>query len=145
VDYLPYVSILDFTIMTRRPKELPSLETLFAPFDRTIWFMVGIAVLSEFLLFVTIDRVSCSINMSNQKGFSSYLGKSHYKRKKYFVRRKTILMGGLVKSRAACRSISERRRTRAHITVVSSFLFSVYVVNKTVSCVLMNMILVISM
>jgi hypothetical protein len=54
-------------------------------------------------------------------------------------------MGGLVKSRAACRSISERRRTRAHITVVSSFLFSVYVVNKTVSCVLMNMILVISM
>jgi hypothetical protein len=43
---------------------------------------------------------------------------------------------------AACRAISTRRRTTAHITVVSSVLCTVYVVNKTVSCVLMNMILV---
>jgi hypothetical protein len=52
-------------------------------------------------------------------------------------------MGGLVISRAACRAISARRRTTAHITVVSSVLCTGYVVNKTVLCVLMNMILVI--
>jgi hypothetical protein len=52
-------------------------------------------------------------------------------------------MGGLVISCAACRAISARRRTTAHITVVSSVLCTGYVVNKTVSCVLMNMILVI--
>jgi hypothetical protein len=51
-------------------------------------------------------------------------------------------MGGLVTSRAACRAISARRRTIAHNTVVSSVLCTGYVVNKTVSCVLMNMILV---
>jgi hypothetical protein len=54
-----------------------------------------------------------------------------------------LLMGGLVISRAACRAISARRRTTAHITVVSSVLCTGYVVNKTVSCVLMNIILVI--
>jgi hypothetical protein len=53
-----------------------------------------------------------------------------------------ISMGGLVISRSACRAISARRRTTAHITVVSSALCTGYVVNKTVSCVLMNMILV---
>jgi hypothetical protein len=42
-------------------------------------------------------------------------------------------MGGLVISRAACRAISARRGTTAHITVVSSVLFTGYVVNKTVS------------
>jgi hypothetical protein len=52
-------------------------------------------------------------------------------------------MGGLVISRAASRAISARRRTTEHITVVSSVLFTVYVVNQTVSCVLMNMIFVI--
>jgi hypothetical protein len=52
-------------------------------------------------------------------------------------------MGELVISRAACRAISARRRTTAHITVISSVLCTSYVVNKTVFCVLMNMILVI--
>jgi hypothetical protein len=51
-------------------------------------------------------------------------------------------MGGLVKSRAACCAISARRRTTAHITIVSSVLCTGYVVNKTVSCVLINIILV---
>jgi hypothetical protein len=53
-----------------------------------------------------------------------------------------IVMGELVISRAACRAISAHRRTTAHITFVSSVLCTGYVVNKTVSCVLMNMILV---
>jgi hypothetical protein len=53
-------------------------------------------------------------------------------------------MGGLVISRAACRAISARRRPTTHITIVSSVLCTGYVVNKTVSCVLMNMILVIT-
>jgi hypothetical protein len=53
-----------------------------------------------------------------------------------------IAMGGLVISRAACGAISARRRTTAHITVSSSVLCTGYVVNKTVSCVLINMILV---
>jgi hypothetical protein len=51
-------------------------------------------------------------------------------------------IGGLVISRAACRAISARRRTTANITVSSSVLCTGYVINKTVSCVLMNMILV---
>jgi hypothetical protein len=51
-------------------------------------------------------------------------------------------MGVLVISRASCRAISARRRTTAHITISSSVLCTGYVVNKTVSCVLMNMILV---
>jgi hypothetical protein len=51
-------------------------------------------------------------------------------------------MGGLVISRAACRSISAHRRTTTHISVVSSVLCTGYVVNKIVYCVLMNMILV---
>jgi hypothetical protein len=45
-------------------------------------------------------------------------------------------------SRVACRAISARRRTTAHIIVVSTVLCTGYEVNKTVSCVLMNMILV---
>jgi hypothetical protein len=52
-------------------------------------------------------------------------------------------MGGLVISRAACGAISARKHTTAHITVVSSVLCTGYEVHKTVSCVLMNMILVI--
>jgi hypothetical protein len=44
-------------------------------------------------------------------------------------------------SRADCCAISARRRTTAHITVVSTVLGTGYVVNKTVSCVLMNEIL----
>jgi hypothetical protein len=56
-----------------------------------------------------------------------------------------ITMRGLVISRAACCAISARRRTTAHITVVSSVLCTGYVVNKTVSCELMNMMLVIIM
>jgi hypothetical protein len=51
-------------------------------------------------------------------------------------------MGGLVISRADCRAISARRRTTAHFTVVSTVLCTGYVVNKTVSCVLMNVIFV---
>jgi hypothetical protein len=46
-------------------------------------------------------------------------------------------MGGL----ADC-AISARRRTTAHFTVVSTVLCTDYEVNKTVSCVLMNLILV---
>jgi hypothetical protein len=49
--------------------------------------------------------------------------------------------GRLVISRADCCAISARRRTTAHITVVSTVLGTGYVVNKTVSCVLMNEIL----
>jgi hypothetical protein len=52
-----------------------------------------------------------------------------------------VSMEGLVMSRAACRAISPRRRTTAHITISSSVLCTGYVVNKTVSCVPMNMIL----
>jgi hypothetical protein len=51
-------------------------------------------------------------------------------------------MGGLVISRADCRAISARRRTTAHFTVVSTVLSTSYVVNKTVSCVPFNVILV---
>jgi hypothetical protein len=50
-------------------------------------------------------------------------------------------MGGLMISRSNCRAISARRRTTAHFTV-STVLCTGYVVNKTVSCVLMNVILV---
>jgi hypothetical protein len=57
---------------------------------------------------------------------------------KYRQKRK---MGGLVISRATCRAISARKRTTAHIAVVSSVLCTGYVVNKTVSCVRMSMIL----
>jgi hypothetical protein len=62
-----------------------------------------------------------------------------YKMVKYRV----FLMGGLVISRAAFRALSAHRRTTEHITVASSVLCTGYVVNKAVSCVLMNMILVI--
>jgi hypothetical protein len=51
-------------------------------------------------------------------------------------------MGRLVISRADCCAMSARRRTTAHITIVSTVLCTGYVVNKTVSCVLMNVILV---
>jgi hypothetical protein len=51
-------------------------------------------------------------------------------------------MGGLVIGRADCRAISARRRTTAHFALVSPFLCTGYVVNKSVSCVLMNVILV---
>jgi hypothetical protein len=40
------------------------------------------------------------------------------------------------------RAISARRRTTAHFTIVSTVLSTGYVENKTVSCVLMNGILV---
>jgi hypothetical protein len=50
-------------------------------------------------------------------------------------------MGWLVISRAECSAISARRRTTAHFTVVSTVLCTGYYVNKTVSCVLMNEIL----
>jgi hypothetical protein len=42
---------------------------------------------------------------------------------------------------AECHAISARRRTTAHFTVVSTDLCSGYVVDKTVSCVLMHAIL----
>jgi hypothetical protein len=51
-------------------------------------------------------------------------------------------MGWLVISCADCCAISARRRTTAHFTVVSTVLCTGYVVNKTVSCVLINVILV---
>jgi hypothetical protein len=55
-------------------------------------------------------------------------------------------MGRLVITRADCCAMSARRRTTAHITVVtvvvSTVLCTGYVVNKTVSCVLINVILV---
>jgi hypothetical protein len=41
-----------------------------------------------------------------------------------------------------CGATSTRRRTTAHFTVVSTVLCSGYVVNKTVSFVLMNVVLV---
>jgi hypothetical protein len=59
-----------------------------------------------------------------------------------FVGIEQWLMGGLVISRAACRAISARRRTTAHTIVVSSVLCLGYAVNKTVFCVLINVILV---
>jgi hypothetical protein len=77
VDYLPYVSLMDFTILTRRPRETPSLETLFVPFDTTIWAFVGIAMLCEFLLFVTMDGVSSHLNLSTWNWHSVYKGKSN--------------------------------------------------------------------
>jgi hypothetical protein len=52
-----------------------------------------------------------------------------------------MTMGGLVISRADCRAISACRRTLTHFTVVRTVLCTGYVVNKTVSCVLMNGIL----
>jgi hypothetical protein len=52
------------------------------------------------------------------------------------------IMGRLLISRAECSAISARRRTTAHFTVVSTVLCTGYVVTKTVSCVLMNVILV---
>jgi hypothetical protein len=51
-------------------------------------------------------------------------------------------MGGLVISRAEWRAISARRRKPAHFNVISTVLCTGYVVNKTVSCVLRNGILV---
>jgi hypothetical protein len=51
-------------------------------------------------------------------------------------------MGRLLISRTDSSAASARRRTTAHSTVVSRVLCSGYVVNKMVSCVLMNMILV---
>jgi hypothetical protein len=53
-----------------------------------------------------------------------------------------LAMGRLVISRADCCAMSARGRTAAHITVVSTVLCTSYVVNKTVSCVRMNVILV---
>jgi hypothetical protein len=52
-----------------------------------------------------------------------------------------VAMGGLVISRFDCRANSARRRTLANFTVVSTVICSGYVVNKTVSRVLMNVIL----
>jgi sugar phosphate permease len=52
------------------------------------------------------------------------------------------VMGGLVISCADCRAINARRRTTAHVTVINTVLCTDYVVNKTDSCVLMNVILV---
>jgi hypothetical protein len=43
---------------------------------------------------------------------------------------------------ANCRVISARRHKTVHFTVVSTVLCTGYVMNKTVSCVLMNVILV---
>jgi hypothetical protein len=54
----------------------------------------------------------------------------------------TNAMGRLLISRAECRATSARRRTTAHLTVVSTVLRSGYLVNKTVSYVLMSVILV---
>jgi hypothetical protein len=51
-------------------------------------------------------------------------------------------IGRLVISRADCCAISARRLTTAHFTVVSTVLCTGYVVNTTVSCVLINVILV---
>jgi hypothetical protein len=51
-------------------------------------------------------------------------------------------MGWLLISRAECRAISVLWRTTADLTIVSTALCTGYVVNKTVSCVLMNVILV---
>jgi hypothetical protein len=51
-------------------------------------------------------------------------------------------IGGLVISRADCRALAARRRTTAHFTIVSTVLCTGYGVNKTVSCVLRNVILV---
>jgi hypothetical protein len=48
---------------------------------------------------------------------------------------------GRVSDKPRC-AISARRRTTAHITISSSVLCTGYVVNKTVSCVLRDMILV---
>jgi hypothetical protein len=45
-----------------------------------------------------------------------------------------LTMGGLVISRAEWRAISARKRTTAHITIVSTGLCTGFVVNKTVSC-----------
>jgi hypothetical protein len=56
--------------------------------------------------------------------------------------RTQFLMGRLLLSRAECRATSAHRRTTAHFTVGRTGLHSGYVVNKTVSCVLMNVILV---
>jgi hypothetical protein len=50
-------------------------------------------------------------------------------------------MGRLLISRAERRATRARRRTTAHFTVVSTVLCSCYVVNKTASCLLMNVIL----
>jgi hypothetical protein len=51
-------------------------------------------------------------------------------------------MGRLLISRAECRATSARRRTTAHLTVLSTVLRSGYLVNKTVSYVLISVILV---
>jgi hypothetical protein len=56
-------------------------------------------------------------------------------------KQKIKTMGWLVISCAECHAISARRRTTAHFTVVSTDLCSGYVVDKTVSCVLMHAIL----
>jgi hypothetical protein len=51
-------------------------------------------------------------------------------------------MGGLVIKPRRLPRHQRGRRTTAHFTVVSTVLCTVYVVNKTISCVLMNVILV---
>jgi hypothetical protein len=74
-----------------------------------------------------------SVSVMSKKAFKTVW--EHWKMQR-------LPMGGLVISRAACGPISVPRRTTAHNTVSSSVLCTGYVVNRTVSCVIMNMILV---
>jgi hypothetical protein len=103
----------------------------------------GMAAISVYLPNITslasmADEINCTDDKSNGAwGMGQRKAYDFLSDNEVFE----ILMGRLVISRADCCAISARRRTTAHFTVVSKVLCSGYVVNKTVSCVLMNVIL----
>jgi hypothetical protein len=75
-DYMPYLTLYDFVIASRKPREVTSLFALFVPFDRWIWMFIALSVVCEFLTFITEDKAWSIMRNSCENTQYIYEGRS---------------------------------------------------------------------
>ena len=65
VDYLPWMSVYEWPILTIKPKEIATFGTLSYPVDTLTWIFVVFAMMGEFIILIVMQIV-----------WSSFVGKS---------------------------------------------------------------------
>ncbi len=79
-DFTPYVVKVDFKIGVLKPKEIPSLITLFRPWDSSVWVYalvsLAMAALTLWMTESVIGKVSGNGNGRRGRGDLAFKGRS---------------------------------------------------------------------
>ena len=70
VDFLPAMYMYEYIMLSKRPDQIASYDTIVYPFDAYIWIFITISMIAQFLaLFIMQNVWSISSGASNPKDY----------------------------------------------------------------------------